>query len=189
MFPMQLCQQLLFFSLTQACNCSTVGSLDSQCDVNTGQCNCHPKFSGMRCSECNRGHWNYPHCSLCECFLPGTDATSCDSETKRCSCSDQTGQCTCKVRGAETLWGKPSFAVESVTQFHRHSVFYSCFIKQHKQTFMARHRFPWCTIIGIRSSFQELPFSPNTISFSSQYTGCHFYSEWSYFSSVFFLHK
>ncbi|XP_075802968.1 laminin subunit alpha-2 isoform X1 [Microtus pennsylvanicus] len=81
----------------KACNCSTVGSLDSQCNVNTGQCNCHPKFSGMRCSECNRGHWNYPHCSLCECFLPGTDATSCDSETKRCSCSDQTGQCTCKV--------------------------------------------------------------------------------------------
>nr|XP_048281070.1 laminin subunit alpha-2 isoform X2 [Myodes glareolus] len=81
----------------KACNCSTVGSLDSQCNVNTGQCNCHPKFSGMRCSECTRGHWNYPHCSLCECFLPGTDATTCDSETRRCSCSDQTGQCTCKV--------------------------------------------------------------------------------------------
>ncbi|XP_035296219.1 laminin subunit alpha-2 isoform X4 [Cricetulus griseus] len=81
----------------KACNCSTIGSLDSQCNVNTGQCSCHSKFSGMRCSECNRGHWNYPHCSLCQCFLPGTDATSCDSETRKCSCSDQTGQCTCKV--------------------------------------------------------------------------------------------
>ncbi|XP_029416828.1 laminin subunit alpha-2 isoform X2 [Nannospalax galili] len=81
----------------KVCNCSSVGSLDFQCNVNTGQCNCHPKFSGAQCTECSRGHWNYPHCSLCECFLPGTDATTCDPETKKCSCSDQTGQCTCKV--------------------------------------------------------------------------------------------
>ncbi|XP_073893131.1 laminin subunit alpha-2 isoform X8 [Macaca fascicularis] len=81
----------------KACNCSTVGSLDFQCNVNTGQCNCHPKFSGAKCTECSRGHWNYPRCNLCDCFLPGTDATTCDSETKKCSCSDQTGQCTCKV--------------------------------------------------------------------------------------------
>ncbi|XP_053447622.1 laminin subunit alpha-2 isoform X1 [Nycticebus coucang] len=81
----------------KACNCSTVGSLDFQCNVNTGQCNCHPKFSGAKCTECNRGHWNFPHCNLCDCFLPGTDAATCDSETKQCSCSDQTGQCTCKV--------------------------------------------------------------------------------------------
>ncbi|XP_011807050.1 PREDICTED: laminin subunit alpha-2 [Colobus angolensis palliatus] len=81
----------------KACNCSTVGSLDFQCNVNTGQCNCHPKFSGAKCTECSRGHWNYPRCNLCDCFLPGTDAATCDSETKKCSCSDQTGQCTCKV--------------------------------------------------------------------------------------------
>uniref|UniRef100_A0A8D2EW47 Laminin subunit alpha-2 n=1 Tax=Theropithecus gelada TaxID=9565 RepID=A0A8D2EW47_THEGE len=81
----------------KACNCSTVGSLDFQCNVNTGQCNCHPKFSGAKCTECSQGHWNYPRCNLCDCFLPGTDATTCDSETKKCSCSDQTGQCTCKV--------------------------------------------------------------------------------------------
>nr|XP_055247607.1 laminin subunit alpha-2 isoform X7 [Gorilla gorilla gorilla] len=81
----------------KACNCSTVGSLDFQCNVNTGQCNCHPKFSGAKCTECSQGHWNYPRCNLCDCFLPGTDAATCDSETKKCSCSDQTGQCTCKV--------------------------------------------------------------------------------------------
>ncbi|XP_008566936.1 PREDICTED: laminin subunit alpha-2 [Galeopterus variegatus] len=81
----------------KACNCSTVGSLGFQCNVNTGQCKCHPKFSGATCTECNRGHWNYPHCNVCDCFLPGTDATTCDSQTKKCSCSDQTGQCTCKV--------------------------------------------------------------------------------------------
>lgn len=81
----------------KACNCSAVGSLDFQCNINTGQCNCHPKFSGAKCAECNRGHWNYPHCSLCDCFLPGTNAATCDPETQKCSCSDQTGQCTCKV--------------------------------------------------------------------------------------------
>lgn len=96
-FPCSCVNSCCFVSLPQACNCSTVGSLDSQCNINTGQCNCRPKFSGLRCSECNRGHWNYPHCSVCECFLPGTDAITCDSETGKCSCSDQTGQCTCKV--------------------------------------------------------------------------------------------
>ncbi|KAM7136528.1 laminin subunit alpha-2 isoform 6-T6 [Molossus nigricans] len=81
----------------KACNCSTVGSLDFQCNINTGQCNCHPKFSGAKCAECSRGHWNYPHCSPCDCFLPGTDGTTCDSETGKCSCVDKTGQCTCKM--------------------------------------------------------------------------------------------
>lgn len=97
MFSIRLPQHLLLFSFPQVCNCSTVGSLASQCNVNTGQCNCHPKFSGMKCSECSRGHWNYPLCTLCDCFLPGTDATTCDLETRKCSCSDQTGQCSCKV--------------------------------------------------------------------------------------------
>lgn len=123
MFRMQLCQQMMLFSLPQACNCSTTGSLDSQCNVNTGQCTCYPKFSGVRCSECNRGHWNYPHCSLCQCFLPGTDATTCDSETRKCSCTDQTGQCTCKVWIAEVLQGKPSFTVDSMAQLDLHSLF------------------------------------------------------------------
>lgn len=81
----------------KACNCSTVGSLDFQCNINTGQCNCHPKFSGAKCTECSRGYWNYPHCDPCDCFLPGTDDATCDSETKKCACMDQTGQCTCKV--------------------------------------------------------------------------------------------
>ncbi|XP_036901675.1 laminin subunit alpha-2 isoform X3 [Sturnira hondurensis] len=81
----------------KACNCSTAGSLDFQCNVNTGQCNCHPKFSGAKCTECSSGHWNYPHCTPCDCFLPGTEEATCDSETKKCSCIDRTGQCTCKV--------------------------------------------------------------------------------------------
>ncbi|XP_005389242.1 PREDICTED: laminin subunit alpha-2 isoform X3 [Chinchilla lanigera] len=81
----------------KACNCSTAGSLDFQCNINTGQCDCHPKFSGAKCTMCKQGHWNYPHCAVCDCFLPGTEAVTCDSDTKICSCSDQNGQCSCKV--------------------------------------------------------------------------------------------
>ncbi|XP_035880582.1 laminin subunit alpha-2 isoform X4 [Phyllostomus discolor] len=81
----------------KACNCNTAGSLDFQCNVNTGQCNCHPRFSGAKCTECRSGHWNHPHCTPCDCFLPGTQEATCDSETKKCSCIDRTGQCTCKV--------------------------------------------------------------------------------------------
>ncbi|XP_077018985.1 laminin subunit alpha-2 isoform X2 [Tamandua tetradactyla] len=81
----------------KACNCSVVGSLGLQCHLSTGQCNCHPKFSGAKCTQCSLGHWNFPHCNLCDCFLPGTDDATCDSDTNKCACSDQTGQCVCKV--------------------------------------------------------------------------------------------
>lgn len=84
------------FSLFQPCECSLIGALSSQCDLNTGCCFCRPEFSGEKCTECRLGYWNYPHCVACQCFLAGTDPQSCDTEGK-CSCIDHSGQCSCKV--------------------------------------------------------------------------------------------
>ena len=110
--------------------------MDFQCNLNTGQCKCHPKFSGTKCTECTRGHWNYPHCSPCDCFLPGTDDSTCDLETKKCSCIDQTGQCTCKVCAAEIQEGrKKKTLLSSMSIAVLTSVIYFCIIKLKRMTY------------------------------------------------------
>ncbi|XP_010705705.1 laminin subunit alpha-2-like [Meleagris gallopavo] len=79
------------------CDCSLVGALSSQCDLNTGCCFCRPEFSGDKCTECRLGYWNYPQCIACQCVLSGTDPRSCDTDLETCSCVNHTGQCSCKA--------------------------------------------------------------------------------------------
>lgn len=81
----------------QSCDCSPVGALSSQCDLNTGCCFCRPEFSGDKCTECRLGYWNYPQCIACQCVQSGTDPQTCETELGKCSCVDHTGQCSCKV--------------------------------------------------------------------------------------------
>lgn len=81
----------------QSCDCSPVGALSSQCDLNTGCCFCRPEFSGDKCTECRLGYWNYPQCIACQCVHSGTDPQTCETELGKCSCVDRTGQCNCKV--------------------------------------------------------------------------------------------
>lgn len=85
------------FSSFQPCDCSLIGALSSQCDLNTGCCFCRPEFSGDKCTECRLGYWNYPQCIACQCVLSGTDPRSCDTDLGTCSCVNHTGQCSCKV--------------------------------------------------------------------------------------------
>ena len=33
-------------------------SIDSQCDLISGQCQCKPGVSGQKCERCNTGFWN-----------------------------------------------------------------------------------------------------------------------------------
>ena len=39
-----------------ACECSKVGITGENCDK-TGQCNCKPFFTGMKCSNCQKGYY------------------------------------------------------------------------------------------------------------------------------------
>lgn len=71
------------------------GSVKKQCNLTTGLCQCKPNFEGAQCDRCAAGHYGYPHCHKCDCFVPGTKPETCDSNGI-CGCSP-TGQCACKV--------------------------------------------------------------------------------------------
>lgn len=87
---------LLFFP-SKACNCSDTGSINLQCDVLTGQCQCKAEFGGQDCSRCALGYRDYPDCVACDCDLSGTTAEMCDDTEGLCGCEEETGICTCKV--------------------------------------------------------------------------------------------
>lgn len=64
----------------EACNCDPVGSLNTSCDVITGQCKCRPGVTGQRCDVCEAYHYgfSYEGCKPCECDNIGSIALQCD---------------------------------------------------------------------------------------------------------------
>jgi len=53
-----------------ACECNPQGSATQQCNRRTGQCECEPGITGLKCDQCDRGTTgDLPHCEPCgECF-------------------------------------------------------------------------------------------------------------------------
>uniref|UniRef100_A0A8C3CUE0 Laminin subunit alpha-1 n=1 Tax=Cairina moschata TaxID=8855 RepID=A0A8C3CUE0_CAIMO len=100
----------------KACNCSDTGSINLQCDVLTGQCQCKAEFGGQDCSRCALGYRDYPDCVACDCDLSGTTAEMCDDIEGLCGCEEETGICTCKenVFGLQCSVCKPgTFALSA----------------------------------------------------------------------------
>ncbi|XP_061212315.1 laminin subunit alpha-1 isoform X2 [Neopsephotus bourkii] len=100
----------------KACNCSTTGSANLQCDVLTGQCQCKVEYGGQDCSRCALGYRDYPDCVACDCDLSGTKAEMCDDTEGLCGCEEETGICTCKenVFGLQCSECKPgTFALSA----------------------------------------------------------------------------
>lgn len=63
---------LLLWSISAcACETSTGGSADNNCDVETGQCPCQLNFAGKECNQCAHGYYNYPACT-CESMTSST---------------------------------------------------------------------------------------------------------------------
>jgi len=60
----------LHYCFCAACDCDVQGSMSSQCDRRTGQCQCAPGVTGAKCDRCARGTTgSLPHCVPCgECF-------------------------------------------------------------------------------------------------------------------------
>ena len=52
--------------LCEACQCSTLSSVDNSCDSSTGQCNCRAGFIGRDCTQCDPlAATHGPTCSVC----------------------------------------------------------------------------------------------------------------------------
>ncbi|KAK3888300.1 hypothetical protein Pcinc_007633, partial [Petrolisthes cinctipes] len=70
-----------------SCMCNALGSLSSQCDPSTGQCQCRNLFTGRQCDRCNRGHGGVTEgCPRCQCHPEGSTSQICDPFNGQCSC-------------------------------------------------------------------------------------------------------
>uniref|UniRef100_A0A8C4RZG4 Laminin subunit alpha-1 n=2 Tax=Erpetoichthys calabaricus TaxID=27687 RepID=A0A8C4RZG4_ERPCA len=100
----------------KACNCSTIGSVSSQCDLLSGHCHCKPGFGGDRCDECALGFRSFPACIACNCNINGTRQEFCNEKHGICSCEEETGKCVCKenVEGDRCNQCKPGTFALSV---------------------------------------------------------------------------
>ena len=76
----------------QACDCNSEGSLDSQCDLHTGVCECKSGVGGDKCESCLPQFYNFTSdgCVECDCDITG----SVDN-----TCHNLTGQSNCKASG------------------------------------------------------------------------------------------
>lgn len=69
----------------QPCNCDHFYSTGN-CEEETGRCECRVEFQEPYCDSCSEGHFGYPNCRPCECFLNGTNGYHCESTDGKCPC-------------------------------------------------------------------------------------------------------
>ena len=72
------------------CACSPIGTPSNECNVTTGQCECLPGVTGLKCDVCQQDYYGFSStgCFPCNCFEPGSIMSQCDSEG-RCSCKER----------------------------------------------------------------------------------------------------
>jgi len=63
-----LCLFVTFFH-DVACECNMIGSKESVCDRETGQCSCNTNYGSRKCDKCNNGYYKYPTCSSMFLFI------------------------------------------------------------------------------------------------------------------------
>ena len=71
------------------CECSSLGSSSSDCDLNTGECKCKMNVIGRRCDQCRDTYWNISYengCLECKCNPLGSESLSCDQMSGQCFC-------------------------------------------------------------------------------------------------------
>ncbi|KRZ88222.1 Laminin-like protein epi-1 [Trichinella sp. T8] len=69
------------------CQCDSP-FFDGNCAPDTGKCFCKDRFQEPNCDACSFGHYDFPECKPCECFINGTSDALCSP--------DHIGQCHCK---------------------------------------------------------------------------------------------
>ncbi len=115
-----------------------MGSLGSECDVESGQCRCLDGVGGPRCDGCLVGYWGFSpagctsikktnlrllYCTTCdqmralfltECDVCTKEGHICDQDTGRCVCPPHTQGHSCQVC-ALGAWGYDSYKGCKVT--------------------------------------------------------------------------
>jgi len=77
----------------KACNCSSIGSVNSSitCHQTTGQCNCKVSINDRTCSSCKDGYHSFPNettgeCQVCVCDHGGAYNSICNKMNGNCFC-------------------------------------------------------------------------------------------------------
>lgn len=72
-----------------ACECNSLGSDGSECDLDNGQCTCKKNVIGRQCDKCKDTFWNIDSnegCQECKCNPLGATSLTCDQKTGACEC-------------------------------------------------------------------------------------------------------
>ena len=72
-----------------ACECNSLGSVDSECNLDNGQCACKKNVAGRECNKCKETYFNLTSgegCAECKCNPLGSTSLSCEQKTGKCSC-------------------------------------------------------------------------------------------------------
>ncbi|XP_066250557.1 laminin subunit alpha isoform X1 [Euwallacea similis] len=77
------------------CQCDQP-NLTGNCAEGSGKCECRKEFSPPDCTSCSFGHFGFPDCRPCECFINGTFNQQCSKDDGICNCKENFGGNDCK---------------------------------------------------------------------------------------------
>ncbi|XP_017776165.1 PREDICTED: laminin subunit beta-1-like [Nicrophorus vespilloides] len=96
------------------CNCDSLGSLGTECNVHTGGCICKKYVTGYKCDKCKDGYWGLNNqdtgCTPCNCDPDGAYGYTCNAVTGQCKCRSH-------MSGKKCLQPEERFYIPTISLF------------------------------------------------------------------------